>query len=110
MPAAAPWRRRKDTTFAAMFALACMAWHVPREAALNTFAWIWVETQILAAVKLVPLGQMAGQRLLSHCVAQIPGWITQALLLEDDDIGIATVMQGMASARHESQYTRLFRS
>jgi urease accessory protein len=65
---------------------------------------------VLAAVKLVPLGQSAGQRLLHRLTAAMPAIIERAQLLDDDAIGVGTVSQAFASALHESQYTRLFRS
>ncbi len=65
---------------------------------------------MLAAIKLVPLGQSAGQRLLGQLIERIPEIVETAATIDDDDIGIGSPMQGIASARHESQYSRLFRS
>jgi urease accessory protein len=65
---------------------------------------------VLAAIKLVPLGQSAGQRLLGRLIDDIPGIVERAASIDDEDIGIATPMQGIASCRHETQYSRLFRS
>jgi urease accessory protein len=64
----------------------------------------------LCAVKLVPLGQVAGQRLLSELAAQIPLHIDNASRLSDDDIGGSAFSLALASSRHEMQYSRLFRS
>ncbi len=65
---------------------------------------------MLAAVKLLPLGQSAGQRVLERLLRVIPALASAATEIDDDDIGIATPLQAMASAWHETQYTRLFRS
>ena len=65
---------------------------------------------MLAALKLVPLGQSCGQRLLHRLTAAMPGIVERAQTLGDDAIGVATVSQAFASALHESQYSRLFRS
>ncbi len=97
-------------TYASMFALACSHWRVAPADILQAYAWAWAETQVLAAIKLVPLGQRAGQRMLHQLTPILAEAATHAALLTDDEIGIGGVMQAFASARHETQYTRLFRS
>ena len=97
-------------TYAAAFTCACVRWDIPVEQTLATYAWVWSEQQVLAAMKLVPLGQRAGLRVLTRVLGRIPGWVAAALKIADDNIGIGTVRWGLASALHESQYTRLFRS
>jgi urease accessory protein len=96
--------------YAEMFAVACVHWHIPEHDALQAYAWTWAENQVLAAVKLVPLGQTAGQRLLHALVPLLEEISMQASRIEDDDIGACALLQGLASARHETQYTRLFKS
>lgn len=97
-------------SYAAAFALACVHWGVTRQDAAQTYAWTWTENQVLAAVKLVPLGQSAGQRILHALIPRLETAVARALTLSDDQIGYCSVMQSVASARHEIQYTRLFRS
>ena len=77
---------------------------------MRTYAWTWAENQVLAAVKLVPLGQSAGQRMLHALHSRLDALATRAADLMDSDIGVSTTMQAVASGRHETQYTRLFRS
>jgi urease accessory protein len=96
--------------YATVFAFACSIWRAERDATLTAYAWTWAENQVLAAIKLVPLGQSAGQRILHRLTSALPNVISTAAGLEEDEIGIAALMQGIASARHETQYTRLFRS
>jgi urease accessory protein len=96
--------------FATLFALAAVRWHIRAGDALAGYLWAWSENQVLAAVKLVPLGQSAGQRLLHRLTAAMPAIVARAQALEDEAIGVATQSQALASALHESQYTRLFRS
>ncbi len=97
-------------SYAAMFARACAHWHIDVGEAMQTYAWTWTENQVLAAVKLVPLGQSAGQRVLHRLIPRLRELMEVALGMNDDAIGISAVMHGFASARHETQYTRLFRS
>ncbi|MCF6251332.1 MAG: urease accessory protein UreF [Methylococcaceae bacterium] len=104
------WRRKPNTTQASMYALAAVKWEIPKHAALAGFLWSWLENQILCAVKLVPLGQVAGQRLTYDLSKKIPDLLTQGLKLMDDDIGGSVFGLAMASSRHEMQYSRLFRS
>jgi urease accessory protein len=77
---------------------------------LEAYAWAWTENQVLAAVKLVPLGQSAGQRILHALHDRLAAYANRALDLMDSDIGVSTAMSAVASGRHEVQYTRLFRS
>ena len=95
---------------ASAFAFACARWNVEPEACSMTYAWAWVENQVLAAVKLVPLGQSAAQRMLHALCARIPLLVERALKLADSDIGISAALSAVASGRHETQYSRLFKS
>ena len=95
---------------ASAFAFACARWNVEPSACLMTYAWAWVENQVLAAVKLVPLGQSAAQRMLHALCARIPLLVEHAHKLTDSDIGISTALSAVASGRHETQYSRLFKS
>ena len=95
---------------ATAFAFACARWNIEPSAAAETYGWAWVENQVLAAVKLVPLGQSAGQRLLHALIPRLAAYSEQAGETPDADIGISTALSAVASGRHEIQYTRLFRS
>ncbi|WP_455208244.1 urease accessory protein UreF [Kaarinaea lacus] len=104
------WPETEQPSFATMFALAASKWHVTLSEACQGFLWSWSENQVAAAIKLIPLGQTAGQRILSKVVKEIPAAVTHGLILPDEDIGMAAHGLGIASALHETQYTRLFRS
>jgi urease accessory protein len=92
------------------YALACVYWNIGSRDALLSYAWSWLESQAAAAIKLVPLGQSAGQRVQLAVSAWIPAVVTRAMTLSDEDIGGSAPLQAIASSRHETQYTRLFRS
>ena len=104
------WIASDDTCFASMFALAACTWHIERIACGQAYLWMWCENQVLAALKLLPIGQSAGQRILNRLLQRIPGIVEQARAVADSDIGIAAVAHGMVCAWHETQYSRLFRS
>lgn len=108
--AAREWVRCAHTSHAAMFALAAARSAVSAEDAAITFLWGWAENQTIAAVKLLPLGQTAGQRMLEAIRQQIPSLVAIAADLPDESMGTAAPLAIMASAWHETQYTRLFRS
>jgi urease accessory protein len=95
---------------ATAFALACARWRIDSRAAMEAYAWAWTENQVLAAVKLIPLGQSAGQRMLHELASQCAAHARNALDVMDSDIGVSTSLSAVASGRHETQYTRLFRS
>ncbi|MEP6653651.1 MAG: urease accessory UreF family protein, partial [Myxococcales bacterium] len=97
-------------TFAQMFALATATWRIDLGAATQAFAFTWAEAQTSAAVRLVPLGQSAGVRILSALAHEIPGAVDTALAVDDRDLGGAAPLQALLSSAHETQYSRLFRS
>lgn len=102
--------RESNVTWATAFALAAARWAVPARQSVAGYAWAWSENQVAAAVKLIPLGQSAGQRALFRIAEVIPHAVRQARHLADDEIGATTPGIGLASSWHETQYTRLFRS
>ena len=81
----------------------------PRDALL-AFAFGWAENMVQAAIKSVPLGQSAGQRILARLAADIPEAVALALSLDDEARQSFAPMLAIHSARHEIQYSRLFRS
>jgi urease accessory protein len=93
-------------------ALALAAWRsgAPPRAALLAMAFGWAENMVQAAVKAVPLGQSAGQRLLGALATAIPAAVDDALARDDHTRQAFTPMLAILSAQHEAQYSRLFRS
>lgn len=108
--AARSWQREPAASYAAMFALAAAEAGASARDTAIAYLWAWAENQVLAAVKLIPLGQTAGQRALERIRQAIPAMATLAGQLEDGQIGTATPLAVMASAWHETQYSRLYRS
>jgi urease accessory protein len=92
------------------FALAAAQTGAPRREALLAFAFGWAENMVQAALKSVPLGQSAGQRMLAAMVEAIPAAVDQAMALGDDQRQAFSPMLAILSSQHESQYSRLFRS
>ena len=107
---AVDWREQLIHCQAAPFALAAVHWQIGLEDCLLGYAWGWLENQIAAAIKLVPLGQTDGQRVQLQLAAHLPAVVERALAIEDDDVGAGAPALAIASASHETQYTRLFRS
>ncbi|WP_411725749.1 urease accessory protein UreF [Methyloglobulus sp.] len=105
-----PWIRKSETTLATVFSFAAVNWGILKYEAMLGYLWSWLENQVLCAVKLVPLGQVAGQRLLADLAAKIPNLVDRALQLADTEIGGSAFSLALASSRHEMQYSRLFRS
>ena len=108
------WRARLlaiDTPcFPTAWSAAAAAWQVPVDQALAAYLWAWVENQVMAAVKAVPLGQSAGQRLLAALGQCIPQLVGAACSLPEAQWSNYTPGLAIASSQHETQYTRLFRS
>ncbi|PPD34458.1 MAG: urease accessory protein UreF [Methylomonas sp.] len=110
VPEASDWLKRPDATLANLFALAAARWQISKVDTLTGYLWGWLENQVLCAVKLVPLGQVAGQRLLKDLAGDLPALVEQAVDLADSEIGGSCFGLALTSSRHEMQYSRLFRS
>ena len=99
-----------EPSFPAAFAHAAAQWKIEPEAALQAYLWAWLENQVMAALKAVPLGQTDGQRMLLSLGNRIEGLVKKAMQMKDDEIGNFAPNLALLSARHETQYSRIFRS
>jgi urease accessory protein len=97
-------------TYPMAFALAASSTGAPLRDCLLAYAFGWAENMVQAAIKAVPLGQSAGQRILSALTAEIPAAIDHAMSLEDGQRQAFSPMLAILSSQHEVQYSRLFRS
>lgn len=108
-PLGAPLRAT-DHAYPIAFACAAGAGPAGERGVLAAFAFGWAENMMQAAIKAVPLGQNAGQRILAQLAAEIPQAIDHALALGEAGRQCFSPMLAILSARHETQYSRLFRS
>jgi len=92
------------------FALAAAHWRIDLPEAAAGYAWGWLESMVLAGVKIIPLGQTAGQRIIAGLTPRISALVQRALSIPDEAIGASCTAQAIASSRHETQYTRIYRS
>ena len=97
-------------TWPLVFALALNTHAVDTREGLLTCAFGWAENMVQAAIKSVPLGQLSGQRMLAALSAEIPVAVEHALSIPDNQQQSFTPRLAILSARHETQYSRLFRS
>jgi urease accessory protein len=80
------------------------------EEMLSSHVWSFIENQILVAIKAVPLGQSAGQRLLNQLIPSGNSAISKSMEISSDNWANFSPLQAISSAKHETQYSRLFRS
>ena len=99
-----------EPSFPAAFAHAASQWKIEPEAALQAYLWAWLENQVMAAVKAIPLGQTDGQRILLAIGGGISRFSEKAFSIKDDELCNFAPGLAMQSSRHETQYSRLFRS
>jgi urease accessory protein len=97
----------QDLSFPAAYALAARHWSIEPRAALVGYLWSWLENQVMAAVKAVPLGQTAGQKMLLALGGRLEAIADRAATAEPSNFAPALAI---LSSRHEKQYSRLFRS
>jgi urease accessory protein len=99
-------------TWPIAFALAACCSGASTREVLLAFAFGWAENLVAAAIKAVPLGQSAGQRILARLAEAMPAAVDAALAIGNDDGARQAFTPGLAilSAQHETQYSRLFRS
>ena len=96
--------------FVVAFAIAAAHWRIARDAAVIGYLQTWTTNMIGTGVKLIPLGQTAGQRLLWDLQSTIEETARAAATIKDDNLAVSNWGQALASMRHETQYSRLFRS
>jgi urease accessory protein len=112
---------RERCAWPTAFTFACARLSLPIRPVLTAYAFAWCENQCAAAIKLLPLGQSAGQRMLSALIAALPGVFDEALARADtpggqtetgfgEDLDNNLPAFAIACASHETQYSRLFRS
>ena len=99
-----------EISFVTAFSIAVHRWDITQYDACLGYAWSWLENQVSAATKLVPLGQTQSQQLLEKLQPEILNTIGLALDCEDDELGASLPILSIASCWHEHQYSRLFRS
>ena len=93
----------EEPSFPAAYAQAVRAWGIPARQALTAYLWAWLENQVMAAVKAVPLGQTDGQKML----LALGAWLQE---VSEEEPGNFAPGLAMLSSFHETQYSRLFRS
>ncbi|MBE9203328.1 urease accessory protein UreF [Synechocystis salina LEGE 06099] len=96
--------------YAIAFGIGAAFWDIHLHQSGLGYLHSWANNLISAGVRLIPLGQTAGQKLLLHLTPTILHQWQRILLLEDDDLYSCSWGLALASMGHESQYTRLFRS
>lgn len=99
-----------DMSFVCLFGLCAQQWEIPYRLTAMGLSWSWLENQVAAATKLVPLGQTQAQQLLIKLQPILSEVINSAEHISEDEIGGGLPALAIASALHETQYSRLFRS
>lgn len=99
-----------EPAFPTVFSALAMAWSISCKDTLAGYLFSWCENQVVTAVKTVPLGQTAGQRLLVQLGTQLPAIAENAMTLPESEWSSGAPGFAIACCRHETQYSRLFRS
>jgi urease accessory protein len=94
----------------ACFAHAANYWRIPLREAAAAYLWGWLENITLAGVKIIPLGQTMGQKIIAQLTTTLPQRVATGLEIPDEQIGASCTAQAIASSLHETQYTRIYRS
>ncbi len=104
------WKKVLDRSQLAGFAYAAETWGIELRLATIGYLFAWLENQVLTGVKIIPLGQTAGQQLLLELGGTIDLVADRGLALSEGEIGSGAAALALASMSHEHQYTRLYRS
>lgn len=99
-----------EKTYPMVFAGFAHHWGIAVEEALQAFAWSWTENQVAAMIKLAPLGQTQGQKIILKMDVEIQQAVLMAIQVPLESIGNSLPYLAILSSRHEVQYSRLFRS
>lgn len=101
---------QEEHAFGCVFTLAAAHWEIDLELLVEGFLWSWLENQVAAATKLIPLGQTDAQRLLTLLMPEIRTAVDYSRAVQDEHLGGSLPLLALGSALHETQYSRLFRS
>ena len=104
------WLAQQDASYPVAFSFAAHCTGAAARDALLAYAFGWAENMVQSAIKAMPLGQSAGQRILARLTTEIPRAVEHALALPDNARQAFSPMLAILSAQHEHQYSRLFRS
>ncbi|GAA3949646.1 urease accessory protein UreF [Allohahella marinimesophila] len=99
-----------DFAWPLVFALGGRLWKMSAEECASAFVWSWLENQVSAAQKTIPLGQTDAQSVLQYFLPRLDALVTRSAAIGVDDIGSGLPGMAIASMLHETQYARLFRS
>ncbi len=105
-----PVNALEEPAFATMHTLVCVAWRLNETDGLSGWLWSWLENQVMAAVRIVPLGQTDGQRLLRSLGQRLPDTLEKAKQTPDDEVGCISPGLAHLCSLHETQHTRIYRS
>ncbi|MGC2164700.1 MAG: urease accessory protein UreF [Gallionella sp.] len=97
-------------SFPSAYACAVAIWNIPLTSSVQAYAWSWLENQVSAAMKIVPLGQSDGQRILFSLGGRLDELVKTACAIGDDELSNFAPGLTLAGCQHETQYSRLFRS
>ncbi len=100
----------KNLSYPTVLTYALSQWKVDIKQVLNLLLWTWLENQVIVAIKLIPIGHSAGQKIFFELEADFEKAINQALETDQSDWSNFHPMQSMACAKHQFQYSRMFRS
>ncbi len=100
----------QPSTFTEALAFASVLHDIDETDAATLLVYTWLEQQVSAMTRLLPLGPIAGQRVMDGVLRASPAAIETGLAVPDDEIGASSPMLAIASSLHETQYTRIFRS
>jgi urease accessory protein len=100
----------QELTFPVAWSALAALGGIDKRTAMMAYLWAWMENQVMAAVKLVPLGQSAGQRLLKALGERVSQRVERAYYLPEEAWSNYALGLSLVSSRHETQYSRLFRS
>lgn len=108
--AAEPWQNNNRCCYVTLLSMAGRHWYIGLSELLVAHTFSWCENQVMAALKLLPLGQTVGQRVLMQLKDAMLSACEYSEGIVDQDIGFSMPALSIASCLHETQYTRLFRS
>ena len=106
----APLSEKPLVNFTAVYAVLTAQWGIPLHAAIVAYLHSWLNNLGTAGVKLIPIGQMSGQKILWQLQDRLEDAASYALTVTDDELYVCGAGQSLAAMSHESQYSRLFRS
>ena len=102
--------QNNNLAFPTIFSYVSIKWNIPLDSTLLSYVWTWIENQIVSGMKIIPIGQKSGQKVLSFFSKEIIPVLLESKKISKSFVSNFSPKFSIYCSKHERQYSRIFRS